>query len=434
MRSSAGALIVELSKSLTEFQDLIDTGSIEDLEAEANRLETAIKGLDKPVTVGGQKLEGMGVSASVASQELTELETKLNRVRSALAQRVDTRPEQGAFDFAAIKAAIKEAEKPPKNTPLTSAQKRGIATAADIFQQQTRALAILKEESDLGKKLLENDFARADELEKINKLEGINAKRRKEIVDITNKAFDAQKGSIIGQALGQDAIKAKELAEAQREAVQPLERQKELLEAKLNGTEKEIVLKHQVEDIMNSVDGLNEKDVKDKVRAVAALKDQVTESERLQKIYDSIGQTISTGIVNSLMEAKSVSEALGGVLNNIARQMMQLGINTLLKSTGIGIFANLPGFANGGRPPVGRPSVVGERGPELFVPDRAGTIVPNSALGGAGISPNVVVNVDASGSSVQGDEGSSRQLGALIGAAVQGEIIKQQRPGGLLSR
>ena len=111
---------------------------------------------------------------------------------------------------------------------------------------------------------------------------------------------------------------------------------------------------------------------------------------------------------------------------------MQLGINTLLRSTGFGIFANLPGFANGGRPPVGRPSVVGERGPELFVPGSPGTVVPNHELGGS--STNVVVNVDASGSSVQGDEGSSRQLGALIGAAVQGEIIKQQRPGGLLSR
>ena len=184
---------------------------------------------------------------------------------------------------------------------------------------------------------------------------------------------------------------------------------------------------------MNSVDGLNEKDVKDKVRAVAALQDQVTEAERLQKIYDDIGQTISSGIVDSLMEAKSVSEALGGVLNNIARQMMQLGINTLLRSTGFGIFSNLPGFASGGRPPVGRPSIVGERGPELFVPGRSGTIVPNHELGGGG-STSVVVNVDASGTNVEGDEGSSRQLGALVGAAVQNELIKQQRPGGLLSR
>jgi hypothetical protein len=99
---------------------------------------------------------------------------------------------------------------------------------------------------------------------------------------------------------------------------------------------------------------------------------------------------------------------------------------------GPGFFSGgmIPGFANGGRPPVGRPSIVGERGPELFVPDRAGTIVPNHAMGGA----NVTVNVDASGSSVEGDVDQAQQLGKAIGIAVQQELVKQKRPGGLLAR
>ena len=37
---------------------------------------------------------------------------------------------------------------------------------------------------------------------------------------------------------------------------------------------------------------------------------------------------------------------------------------------------SIPGFAAGGRPPVGRPSLVGEKGPELFVPSSSGTIIP----------------------------------------------------------
>jgi lambda family phage tail tape measure protein len=41
----------------------------------------------------------------------------------------------------------------------------------------------------------------------------------------------------------------------------------------------------------------------------------------------------------------------------------------------------IPGaYADGGDPPVGRPSLVGERGPELFVPKSAGTIIPNNQL------------------------------------------------------
>ncbi|MFO0388227.1 MAG: hypothetical protein ACK502_00710 [Alphaproteobacteria bacterium] len=42
----------------------------------------------------------------------------------------------------------------------------------------------------------------------------------------------------------------------------------------------------------------------------------------------------------------------------------------------------LQGFADGGNPPVGVPSIVGERGPEIFVPKVAGTIIPNHAMGG----------------------------------------------------
>ena len=90
----------------------------------------------------------------------------------------------------------------------------------------------------------------------------------------------------------------------------------------------------------------------------------------------------------------------------------------------------ISGFANGGRPPVGRPSIVGERGPELFVPRTAGTIIPNHAMGSA----NVTVNVDASGSSVEGNADQASQLGKAIGIAVQQELVKQKRPGGLLAR
>jgi len=50
-------------------------------------------------------------------------------------------------------------------------------------------------------------------------------------------------------------------------------------------------------------------------------------------------------------------------------------------------------FANGGTPPLNVPSVVGENGPELFVPTQSGTIIPNGAFGGDGAgSQPVIVN------------------------------------------
>jgi tape measure domain-containing protein len=92
----------------------------------------------------------------------------------------------------------------------------------------------------------------------------------------------------------------------------------------------------------------------------------------------------------------------------------------------------LPGRANGGPVSSGQTYMVGERGPELFVPGRSGTIVANDKMGGGG-GVNVVVNVDASGSKVEGDEQEGKQLGRLIAAAIQQELVKQKRPGGLLT-
>jgi phage-related minor tail protein len=87
--------------------------------------------------------------------------------------------------------------------------------------------------------------------------------------------------------------------------------------------------------------------------------------------------------------------------------------------------------AEGGPVSAGSPYIVGERGPELFVPGRSGTIVPNNKMGGDNMS--VVVNVDAKGTSVQGNDQTGNQLGRVISAAVQQELIKQKRPGGLLA-
>jgi phage-related minor tail protein len=52
----------------------------------------------------------------------------------------------------------------------------------------------------------------------------------------------------------------------------------------------------------------------------------------------------------------------------------------------------VPGFADGGDPPVGKMSMVGENGPELFVPKTAGTIVPNHMLGESQSGPTINYN------------------------------------------
>ncbi len=84
-------------------------------------------------------------------------------------------------------------------------------------------------------------------------------------------------------------------------------------------------------------------------------------------------------------------------------------------------------FANG-------TGLMGEAGPEAIMPLQRGA---NGKLGvlasGGGGNVSVVVNVDASGSNVEGDAEDSKQLGRVIAAAIQQELVKQKRPGGLLA-
>ena len=122
------------------------------------------------------------------------------------------------------------------------------------------------------------------------------------------------------------------------------------------------------------------------------------------------------------MAANQFQQGLLGMLSKSFAPEIPLQVNDIQNKIGTA--------ADGGRIPGGKPTLVGERGPELFTPGVSGMVTPNHALGG---STNVVVNVDASGSNVEGDEQGGRELGRLISAAVQSEIVQQQRPGGLLA-
>jgi hypothetical protein len=77
--------------------------------------------------------------------------------------------------------------------------------------------------------------------------------------------------------------------------------------------------------------------------------------------------------------------------------------------------------------------VMGEAGPEAIIPLKRGRDGKLGVAGGGGGTTNVVVNVDASGSKVEGDQSQAKALGNVISAAVQSELVRQKRPGGLLA-
>jgi lambda family phage tail tape measure protein len=85
-------------------------------------------------------------------------------------------------------------------------------------------------------------------------------------------------------------------------------------------------------------------------------------------------------------------------------------------------------FANGG---AGRLGLMGEAGPEAIIPLKRGADGKLGVAGGG--STSVTVNVDAKGTSVQGDGGRGEQLARVVAQAVQAELIRQKRPGGLMA-
>ena len=134
---------------------------------------------------------------------------------------------------------------------------------------------------------------------------------------------------------------------------------------------------------------------------------------------------------NVLSTATNTSVAATGIPSGSALLPGSFGISSIDRSRPNTRGSAFQGTRASGGPVMGGGSyLVGERGPEMFSPGVSGMISPNHALGGG---TNVVVNVDASGSSVEGDEDRGRELGRLISVAVQSELVQQKRPGGLLA-
>lgn len=122
------------------------------------------------------------------------------------------------------------------------------------------------------------------------------------------------------------------------------------------------------------------------VQVFGALSSRITGA-----IGDLAGRLFNSGI-----------QLVQGIVNGILSQGGRIAgaIKSLIPGGGlIGKAASVLGFASGGRPPVGVASIVGERGPELFVPDRGGTIIPNGGFGGgASGGSSIVVQVVVHGS------------------------------------
>ena len=288
-------------------------------------------------------------------------------------------------------------------------------------------------------KLLEQIFAKnkqiiIQESEKSNLLDALNpfrggVKRRSDgsFRALTVDELETERGEEAGKNFQSKLDQAKALLQVQRDFNKELERQ--------------AIIKAPVDELQRLLDPLTQIDALGKSIGNSfseSFKGLIKGSMSAQEALRNLFQRTADHFLDmaAQMLAAQIRSGIFGLFKNFltpslpsTQQLVNQQIATHGNTVPPGSF-NITPKAAGGPVTGGKSYLVGERGPEMFSPGVSGMITPNHALGG---STNVIVNVDASGSNVEGDEEQGKELGRLISVAVQSEIIQQQRPGGLLA-
>ena len=279
----------------------------------------------------------------------------------------------------------------------------------------------------------EQDFrANGGQLQRnlIAEIGAIEAERDRKISDEKYKQYqkelDAQIAAMRNEEAFQqqrsqaqvDYVQKNYLAYKAVEETQKAER--EILEFKsktLGYTEKEIELRkvdielaRQRALIAANSAGQTESDVNEAYRLANAIAEQKKATiemadtyKKTQQTFDSVWGNMSTALDNFVRTGKlSMKDFARSVIQDlVAIQLKAATLSFLKMFMNAGVPSNadvtIPmqpggGYADGGDPPVGKVSVVGERGPELFIPKTAGTIIPNHALSNMGGTTNITNN------------------------------------------
>ena len=433
----------EMNKAFKEFAKVTTRLGTELAILASGPLTGFMKMLNFVLGGGGTAAEGESLADTIdrtiterenAIAKITDLETSLQenlKRRNELRARFDTKEKQreltASGELATVQAEFRrlggEIQAGELDLGLLKDQVKNFDATLKLTQLQKRILKEnemdLRAQLEVEKARFEGSEEELIVLEQRNKLNKLDFAIEKQIAEV--------------EAIREKGSKA-ELERAEQ-TLTNLRLQKDL--------EEQITLNrlNAADPAISRMNELNKK--------MKELNDITEQSVKLSKVMgDSFAESFK-GVVRGTM---TVQDAFRNMLNRIADFFIDTAAQiaaTQLQRSILGLFGNMFNFsttpmndiqgtvmyaANGG--PVGRrnPYMVGERGPELFVPNQSGNIIPNHDLAGiGGGSTTVIVNVDASGSSVEGDEQESRELGRLISVAVQSELIQQKRPGGLLA-
>ncbi|MCF6216068.1 MAG: hypothetical protein L3J58_07830 [Emcibacter sp.] len=178
-----------------------------------------------------------------------------------------------------------------------------------------------------------------------------------------------------------------------------------------------------------------------KIRAESAeLRGQLAEIEKdfgglegvAARTADGMTRVFENFARSGELNFSSLKQVALSVLNDIANSAVQSGLNSIFgQGGGIGgaignIAGALFGRAGGGTVGARQPYLVGERGPELFVPENPGRIIPNQGVKSEGVSDkmtNITINITNQG----GGNDMSRRSAGQIAVAVRRAMGRAER-------
>lgn len=110
---------------------------------------------------------------------------------------------------------------------------------------------------------------------------------------------------------------------------------------------------------------------------------------RAGEVFNTITRGMESAIDRFVETGKfSFKDFARSIIQDLIKIELKAQATQLLKMIGgsgsiFSAIGSLFGFAEGGSPPINKPSIVGEKGPEIFVPKQAGTVIPNNLAQGA---------------------------------------------------
>lgn len=146
------------------------------------------------------------------------------------------------------------------------------------------------------------------------------------------------------------------------------------------------------------------------------------------------GEAMASAFEDAIVSGRKLSEVLDGLVRDLMRIMIRNSITGPIAESLTGALTGL--FRADGGPVTGSsPYIVGERGPELFVPNSNGTIVPNHAL--TRNTASNVYQIDARGTDESVVQRLQQALFALAGPgvverrALSANVSAMRRGGGM---